>query len=116
MTGRVACSSKHRTSLCRVIGELERAGEMEGATVFEVKQVRTGEKRKREDKGDPGDTEGYMGPWRGYVDQVRVAKPTPEQMAVLEEQFKDRRKMQKKKNDEEEEEVFEESTLLHGEV
>ena len=99
----------------RVIGEIERADEMEGATVFEVKQVRTGEKRKREEKGDPADTEGYMGPWRGYVDQVKVAKPTTEQMAVLEEQFKEKRKMQKKKNDEEEE-VFEESSLLHGEI
>lgn len=98
-----------------MIGELDRADEMAGATVFEVKQVRTGEKRKREEKGDPGDTEGYMGPWRGYVDQVKVAKPTPEQMAVLEEQFKDKRKMQKK-NNEEEDEVFDESTLLHGKV
>ena len=92
---------------------MERADELEGATVFEVKQVRTGEKRKREEKGDPGDIEGYMGPWRGYVGQVKVAKPTTEQMAVLEEQFKDKRKMQKK-NVEDEDEVFEESTLLHG--
>lgn len=79
-----------------------------------MKQVRTGEKRKREEKGDPGDTEGYMGPWRGYVDQVKVAKPSSEQMAILEEQFKDKRKMQKKKEDEEE--IFEESSLLHGEL
>lgn len=97
-----------------MIGELDRADELEGATVFEVRQVRTGEKRKREDKGDPADSEGYMGPWRGYVDQVKVAKPTSEQMAILEEQFKDKRKMQKKGEDEEE--VFEESTLLHGKL
>lgn len=77
-----------------------------------MKQVRTGEKRKREEKGDPGDIDGYQGPWRGYVDQVKVAKPSQEQMAILEEQFKDKRKMQKKNEDEEE--VFDESTLLHG--
>ena len=38
--------------------------------MFEVKQVLTGKKRKRKERGDPGDLEGYMGPWREFVDQV----------------------------------------------
>lgn len=80
--------------------------------MFEVKTVRTGQKRKREGKGDPGDLEGYQGPWRGYVDQVKVSKPTEEQMAVLEEQFGEK---QKKKRGEEKDETIEETTLLHSE-
>lgn len=51
-------------SLSRFVGEQERAETMEGVSVFEMKKVRTGEKRKREDRGDPADVEGYMGPWR----------------------------------------------------
>ena len=55
----------------RPIGDQERAGELEGISVFEVKKVFTGKKRKRKEKGDPGDLDGYMGPWREYEDQVR---------------------------------------------
>ena len=46
--------------VCRVIGEEERAKELDGLTVFEAKTVRTGAKRKREDKGDPADVDGYQ--------------------------------------------------------
>ena len=55
----------------RPIGDQERAGELEGVSVFEVKKVFAGKKRKRKEKGDPGDLDGYMGPWREYEDQVR---------------------------------------------
>ena len=51
----------HMVSVYRFVGELERVEELEGATVFERKVVRTGEKRKRESKGDPGEIDGYMG-------------------------------------------------------
>lgn len=78
-------------------------------TVFEAKTVRTGEKRKREEKGDPGDVEGYMGPWRGYVDQQKVAKPSEEQLAILEEQFGSKQKVKREKD-----ETIEESTMLHS--
>ena len=84
--------------------------ELEGVTVFEAKTVRTGQKRKREDKGDPGDLEGYKGPWRGYVDQEMVSRPTKEQMAILEEQFGDKQKTKKEKD-----ETIEESSMLHSE-
>ena len=43
---------------------------MAGISVFEAKTVLTGKKRKRKEKGDPSDPEGYMGPWREYTDQV----------------------------------------------
>ena len=92
------------------VGELERMNELEGMTVFEAKTVRTGQKRKREDKGDPGDLEGYKGPWRGYVDQETVSRPTKEQMAILEEQFGDKQKAKKEKD-----ETIEESSMLHSE-
>ncbi len=93
-----------------MIGETDRAREMDALTVFEAKMVRTGEKRKREDKGDPGEVDGYKGPWRGYVDQVTVSKPTEEEKATLELMFASKKKVKK-----EEELTIEESTLLHGE-
>ena len=37
---------------------------------------RIGAKRKRLDRGDPSDVDGYLGPWAGYVDEKKVAKPT----------------------------------------
>ena len=72
--------------------------------------MRTGEKRKREPKGDPADIEGYQGPWRAYVDQQMVAKPTAEQMAILEEQFGEKQKKKKQ----EEDETIEETSMLHS--
>ncbi len=97
--------------MCRLIGESGKADQLEGVTVFEAKTVCTGVKRKRLDKGDPGDVEGYAGPWRGYVDQVTVSKPTEKQLALLEEQFGEKRK---KKAVKETEDTIDESTLLHG--
>lgn len=83
---------------------------MEGLTVFEAKTVRTGKKRQREGTGDPGDVDGYKGPWREYVDQVKVSKPTDEEKAALEIMFADKKKKDKK----EEEKVIEETCMLHG--
>ena len=37
---------------------------------------RIGAKRKRVDRGDPSDIDGYLGPWAGYVDEQKVAKPS----------------------------------------
>ena len=45
---------------------------MKEVSVFEVKLVRTGQKRRRKEKGDPADLDGYMGPWREYEDEVYV--------------------------------------------
>ena len=40
---------------------MEKLSEHEGATVFEKKVVKTGQKRKRLEKGDPSDVDGYQG-------------------------------------------------------
>ena len=92
-----------------MVGETERAQEMEGLTVFEAKVVRTGKKRKREGKGDPGDVDGYKGPWREYIDQEKISKPSEEQRAVLELMYADKKTVKKQ-----EDETIEESSLLHG--
>lgn len=84
---------------------------MEGLTVFEAKTIRSGAKRKREGKGDPADVDGYQGPWREYVDQVKVSKPSEEERATLELMFADKNKKKAKK---EEEPTMEESSMLHG--
>ncbi len=43
------------------VGDVEKMSENEGASLFEKKVIRTKEKRKREEIGDPGDIEGYKG-------------------------------------------------------
>lgn len=82
--------------------------------MFEAKSVRTGEKRKREVKGDPGDVDGYQGPWREYVGQVKVAKPTDEEKAAIELLFAEKKKKKEGKLKKEEEPTMEESSKLHG--
>jgi hypothetical protein len=47
-----------------------------GLTVFEVTKKREGDKRKRHRNADPGDIEGYLGPWGKFVDEKTVAQPT----------------------------------------
>ena len=86
---------------------------MAGLTVFEAKMVRSGQKRKREPMGDPDKVDEYKGPWREYVDQVKVAKPTDEEKAALEVMFADKKKKTEKK---EEDQTIEESSMLHGEL
>ena len=49
-------------NLCtRFVGDVEKAKENKGVTVFEASKPRPGDKRKREDRGDPGLIEGYKG-------------------------------------------------------
>ncbi len=47
-----------------------------GLSVFEACAKRAGDKRKRERNTDPGDVEGYLGPWGKYVDEKTVMKPS----------------------------------------
>ncbi len=98
----------------RFIGEVDRAEALDGLTVFEAKMVRSGQKRKREPMGDPGEVDDYKGPWREYVDQVKVAKPTDEEKAAIEVMFADKKKKKEAKKDEDQ--TIEESTTLHGEL
>jgi hypothetical protein len=47
--------------VCRFVGDVEKAKESKGVSVFEASKPRAGDKRKREDRGDPGVIEGYKG-------------------------------------------------------
>lgn len=96
------------TSGDRFVGDVEKAEEKKGLTIFEATEARPGDKRKREKPGDPGDIEGYKGPWATFVDEAKVAKPSEEQAAKLEE-FE----MTKQKRTKKEEQVVEEKTTLH---
>lgn len=97
------------TSGDRYVGDLEKAEEKKGLTIFEVAEPRAGDKRKREKPGDPGDTEGYKGPWAPYIDESKVAKPSEEQAARLEEFEMTKQKRSKKEDDK----SVEEKTTLH---
>ena len=44
--------------------------------MFEKIEKRPEDKRKRVRKNDPEDIEGFMGPWGGFVNEVKVAKPS----------------------------------------
>lgn len=46
-----------------------------GATVFESNPKKI-EKRKRQKNTDPGDIDGYLGPWGKFVDEKTVMKPS----------------------------------------
>eukprot|EP00731_Ephydatia_muelleri_P032029 Em0023g536a len=92
------------------VGDLEQAGEFEGATVFEMKgSQKVGEKRKREQPGDSDKVEGYKGPWRQYVDEVKVAKPTEAQKLILDQMIHSK----KRKEKEQKEDTIDETTELH---
>lgn len=46
-----------------------------GKTVFESTKKRPEDKRKRLRNDDPGDIEGYLGPWGKFVDEKTVMVP-----------------------------------------
>ena len=86
--------------------------EFAGASIFEMRgSQKVGEKRRREKPGEPDQVEGYKGPWREYVGEVKVAKPTEEQKLILDKMIHSK----KRKEKEQKEETIDESTQLHGE-
>ncbi|EDO38814.1 predicted protein [Nematostella vectensis] len=95
--------------LAGVIGDVTKADELKGNTVFESVKTRPGDKRKREGRGDPGDIEGYQGPWAPFVDESKSAKPSEEEASKLEE-FENTKQKRTKKD---EEKSAEEKTTLH---
>lgn len=97
-------------SVDRYVGDVTKAEEKKGLTIFEAASARPGDKRKREKPGNPGDIEGYKGPWATYVDESKVAKPSEEQAAKLEEFEMTKQKRSKK----EEDKSVEEKSTLHG--
>ena len=55
------CDVTTVVSIQRFVGDVDKAKESKGLTVFEASMPRAGDKRKREDRGDPGEIEGYKG-------------------------------------------------------
>lgn len=43
--------------------------------MFEKIPKRPQDKRKRIRQNDPEDIEGFLGPWGGFVNEVKVSKP-----------------------------------------
>ncbi|CAH1116017.1 unnamed protein product [Phaedon cochleariae] len=78
-------------------------------TVFEVSKVRPLDKRKRNRNGDPSDIEGFLGPWGGFIDEQKVAKPTEEEQAELDELVAKKTKKGKPVEDK----PIEEKSVLH---
>lgn len=84
------------------------SGEMK--TVFESTKLRPLDKRKRKKNNDPSDIDGFLGPWGGYVDEQRVAKPSEEEAAELESLLSKRNRPGKPVEDK----PIEEKTTLHS--
>ncbi|KAK3742092.1 hypothetical protein QZH41_017545, partial [Actinostola sp. cb2023] len=96
-------------SFISVVGDTEKSKELKGVTVFESTKIRLGDKRKREGPGDPGDIEGYQGPWAPFVDESKSSKPSEEEASKLEEFELTKQKRTKK----EEVKSVEEKSTLH---
>lgn len=79
-------------------------------TVFESTKLRPLDKRKRKRNNDPSDIDGFLGPWGGYVDEQRVAKPSEEEAAELENLVSKRNRPGKPVEDK----PIEEKTTLHS--
>ncbi|EGD82810.1 pre-mRNA-processing factor 17 [Salpingoeca rosetta] len=73
----------------RFIGDVSSASAKQGATLATGQASRS--RRRRKKKGNPGDIDDYMGPWADFEGETRVAKPSEEQMAVLDEYAKKRK-------------------------
>ncbi|CAB4019634.1 pre-mRNA-processing factor 17, partial [Paramuricea clavata] len=93
----------------KFVGDLEKAKESKGLTVFEASKPRAGDKRKREDRGDPGVIEGYKGPWSKFADEEAIAKPSEEESSKLEEYELTKKNKTKKEDDK----PVEEKSTLH---
>ncbi|XP_065057544.1 pre-mRNA-processing factor 17-like [Rhopilema esculentum] len=92
----------------KIVGDQEKATSLKGVTVFEDTKARPGDKRRREEVGQPSDIESYKGPWAKFVDEAEVAKPSEEEQAILEKYEE-----AKQKKGKQEEEKIEEKTKLH---
>eukprot|EP00096_Caligus_rogercresseyi_P011694 TRINITY_DN4696_c0_g1_i3.p1 TRINITY_DN4696_c0_g1~~TRINITY_DN4696_c0_g1_i3.p1 ORF type:complete len:579 (+),score=158.78 TRINITY_DN4696_c0_g1_i3:1685-3421(+) len=66
--------------------------------------------RKRERNGDPGDIEGFLGPWGKYENEITVARPSEEDAKYLEEYLS---KMKKKARVQIDNKPVEEKSTLH---
>eukprot|EP00043_Microstomoeca_roanoka_P018191 m.193333 g.193333 ORF g.193333 m.193333 type:complete len:554 (+) comp16779_c8_seq2:134-1795(+) len=74
----------------QLIGDASAAFRYGGETLATTK-VSSKDRRRRKQKGDPGDIDDYSGPWADYESDSRVARPSEEQMVVLKEYEKKRK-------------------------
>lgn len=58
-----------------LVGDEVAKEENKGKTVFESAKKRPEDKRKRLRNDNPGDIEGYLGPWGKFIDEKTVMKP-----------------------------------------
>jgi len=92
------------------VGARDLAEEQSGRTTFEPSLNRVGDKRKRVKNDQPEDIEGFIGPWGGFVDEEKIAKPSEEEQAELEEYLAKKQK----KGKPQEEKTFEEKAVMHS--
>ncbi|KAJ8922907.1 hypothetical protein NQ315_001449 [Exocentrus adspersus] len=94
----------------KIVGSTDEGKDPESVkTVFEASKVRPLDKRKRKKNSDPSDVDGFLGPWGGYVDEQKVAKPTEEEQAELDELVSKKSKRGKPVEDK----PVEEKSVLH---
>ncbi|XP_014679169.1 PREDICTED: pre-mRNA-processing factor 17-like [Priapulus caudatus] len=105
-----AIDPSHDASLSstKLVGNMVELEKNKGATVFECKMKREGDKRKKETARDPSDIDSYLGPWAKYADEKTTMKPTEEEQEELDEIVA---KRQKKGKSGTEKSVEEKSTL-----
>ena len=94
-----------------VVGEnIDAEASKSGLSVFEDTKIRPKDKRKRNINKDASDIEGYLGPWGGFEDESRSAKPSEEDAGYLEEYLAKMKKRTKKQTDDK---PIEEKSQLH---
>jgi len=93
-----------------LIGSSEGAESQEYKSVFEDNKERPKDKRKRTRNDDPGDIEGYLGPWAKFEDEELVSKPSEEDQKYLDEYLAKMKRRAVKKTDEA---PMEEKSQLH---
>eukprot|EP00123_Amoebidium_parasiticum_P013519 comp22006_c1_seq1/m.31851 comp22006_c1_seq1/g.31851 ORF comp22006_c1_seq1/g.31851 comp22006_c1_seq1/m.31851 type:complete len:569 (-) comp22006_c1_seq1:480-2186(-) len=92
------------------VGDVSKAMETQGVTVWDKTKKRPGDKRKREDKGTIDDLDTYKGPWAKFENERTTAAPTEEQLALLKEWQAAKEEGGKKK---EKEGTVEEKSIYH---
>ncbi|CAG0900334.1 unnamed protein product [Cyprideis torosa] len=92
----------------RLLGSSEAVAAAEGKTVFEKTKPRPADKRKRFRNDDSGDVDGYLGPWGGFVDEKKIARPEGEDAEAIEEYLA---KKQRRSRNVEEKPLEEKSTF-----
>ncbi|XP_077967171.1 pre-mRNA-processing factor 17-like [Styela clava] len=99
----------NKTVIADVGEELMAKNNEKERTVFEKIKTREADKRKRQKCDNPEDIDGFLGPWGGFVDDVKISKPSEEEQIEIDELLAKRKKRGKKA----EEATIEEKTTLH---